>query len=105
MESEIKYHLLSGDGIFSDVNLNINGTHIRKLASYGRSPGEYQNIIALTVDEGERLYFSDYGRQNGIQVANLKNGEYENPLPISYGLPKKMILAGDSLLFIVSLWG
>ena len=38
-----------------------DGTYIRKLASYGRAPGEYQNIIALTVDEpGERLFFSDY---------------------------------------------
>ena len=81
-----------------------DGTHIRKLASYGRAPGEYQNIIALTVDElGERLYFSDYGRQNAIQVVNLKNGEYENPLPAPYGLPKKMILAGDSLLYCVPL--
>ena len=64
-------------------------TYIRKLASYGRAPGEYQNIIALTVDEpGERLYFSDYGRQNSIQVINLKNGEYENSLPGIYGFPK-----------------
>ena len=28
-----------------------DGTYIRKLASYGRAPGEYQNTIALTVDE------------------------------------------------------
>lgn len=50
-----------------------DGTYIRKLASYGRAPGEYQNIIALTVDEpGERLYFSDYGRQNSIQVIKFE---------------------------------
>ena len=81
-----------------------DGTYIRKLASYGRAPGEYQNIIALTVDEpGERLYFSDYGRQNSIQVINLKNGEYENSLPGIYGFPKKMILAGDSILYCIPL--
>ena len=81
-----------------------DGTYIRKLASYGRAPGEYQNIIALTVDEpGERLYFSDYGRQNSIQVINLKNGEYENSLPGIYGFPKKMILAGDSVLYCIPL--
>ena len=74
------------------------------MASYGRAPGEYQNIIALTVDEpGERLYFSDYGRQNSIQVINLKNGEYENSLPGIYGFPKKMILAGDSVLYCIPL--
>lgn len=35
-----------------------DGTYIRKLASYGRAPGEYQNIIALTVDEpGDDVFF------------------------------------------------
>lgn len=59
-----------------------DGTYIRKLASYGRAPGEYQNIIALTVDEpGERLYFSDYGRQNSIQVINLKMENMKIPCP------------------------
>ena len=41
--------------------------------------------------------------KNSIQVINLKNGEYENSLPGIYGFRKKMILAGDSVLYCIPL--
>ena len=80
------------------------GKHIRKLASYGRAPGEFQTILALTVDEvRERLYYSDYGKQGYLQVIDLQNGQHLPALALAQGTPQKIILTEDSVFYCVSL--
>lgn len=80
------------------------GKHVRKLASYGRGPGEFQAILALTVDEArDRLYYSDYGKQGYLKVIDLRNGQHQAAIPLAQGTPQKMILTEDTVFYCLSL--
>lgn len=84
------------------------GKYIRCLASFGRGPQEYGNILAATIDyKNEILYLAHNGSTNKLAI-NYKTGAFLPVVPVSDGtlcdlecvLPDgRICLPDDTLMF------
>ncbi len=76
------------------------GKYIRKLASAGKGPDEYNSIISYTVDEiNDVLYYGHTGDWQNITAINLQNGQHMGKIR-TRSLPGAMQSIGGNILYL-----
>lgn len=76
------------------------GKYIRKLASAGKGPDEYNSIISYTVDEiNDVLYYGHTGDWQNITAINLQNGQHMGKIR-TRSLPGAMQTVEGNILYL-----
>lgn len=98
-----KYIIVASD---RDIRLfSPEGKHIRRLATAGKGPDEYTNLISCTVDE-ERdiLYYGHWGDRENISAVNLKDGRQMKKISTRF-MPAQMQTVKGNILCAAHSYG